>query len=364
MDIQYFFGAFFLAAAIIGCFLLYLLLTERGVDLSRRLLILLTTVMVLVLIDSFVIAVRLYRVWPHTLFLFSGLWLSIPALLFLFTRYSIRSEKKFTRWELLHFVSSLAFFLFNLNFYFLTAEAKIRIGDFVYDQSGLPGWFSLIFYVQNYAYLLWVYPLRGQNRTRVDWLRAFWRIWLVVVVFDSVLTLFALGGYNVRLLKDLSIFFYSFQAYFLVISLLRKPRLFFFGHQQAAVKYRSSTASMTQLEALVTAANRLMREERLYLQKDLRQQQLATRLEVNPVVLSQSFDTVLGKSFTEWVHQYRIDYAMELIRDGYLQDFSVEALAEASGYASKVSFYRHFKRLLGQTPYELWTAWEERFNDN
>ena len=183
-------------------------------------------------------------------------------------------------------------------------------------------------------------------------IKAFWFIWLVVVIFDSILSIIALWHVNVSLFKDLSILCYSLQAYFIAYHLLKKPRLFFSRIRSSIGKYRTSNASGEQLEALALAAQELVEKHQLYLNPNLRQQHLAEQLQTNTVVLSQMLDTTLKQNFNEWISHYRVAHARKLIAEGYLKVYSVDALAEASGYGSRVSFYRNFKRVMGKTPVE------------
>ena len=51
-----------------------------------------------------------------------------------------------------------------------------------------------------------------------------------------------------------------------------------------------------------------------------------------------------------FINSYRIKYAIKLIEEGYLENFSMEALAEKSGFNSQENFNRVFKILKSCTP--------------
>ena len=53
-----------------------------------------------------------------------------------------------------------------------------------------------------------------------------------------------------------------------------------------------------------------------------------------------------------FINSYRIKYAIKLIDEGYLQNYSMEALAEKSGFSSQENFNRVFKLLKSCTPTE------------
>ena len=51
-----------------------------------------------------------------------------------------------------------------------------------------------------------------------------------------------------------------------------------------------------------------------------------------------------------FINSYRIKHAIKLIEEGYLENFSMEALAEKSGFNSQENFNRVFKILKSCTP--------------
>lgn len=57
-----------------------------------------------------------------------------------------------------------------------------------------------------------------------------------------------------------------------------------------------------------------------------------------------------NSSFTSWVNEIKIKHAVELINQGYLDNYSVDALSSACGFNSKNTFYRAFKAQKGCTP--------------
>lgn len=179
-------------------------------------------------------------------------------------------------------------------------------------------------------------------------------IWMAIVVFDAGLSLLILShGYNISFFKDLTILLYSFITFFTAYHMLKKPLLFFTRTNGSLAKYHSTTVSLEHLEQLAARARSLMESEQVFLDTNLRQQRLAECLGTNTVVFSQMLNTIFRQNFNEWVNAYRARYAEKLILQGYLEKFSVEALAEKSGHGSKASFYRSFKKCTGKTPLEF-----------
>lgn len=54
-----------------------------------------------------------------------------------------------------------------------------------------------------------------------------------------------------------------------------------------------------------------------------------------------------------YINSFRVEYACKLIKQGYLENFSMEAIAEKSGFNSQENFNRVFKQLKLCTPSEF-----------
>lgn len=98
---------------------------------------------------------------------------------------------------------------------------------------------------------------------------------------------------------------------------------------------------------------RLMEDEKLYLDSDLKLQDVAVRLGTNRTYVSNCIRNHGDQTFTQLVSNYRIDYAKDMLqRHSYMK---VNEVAIASGFTTDVSFFRTFKSVTGMTPTE-WRA--------
>lgn len=78
---------------------------------------------------------------------------------------------------------------------------------------------------------------------------------------------------------------------------------------------------------------------------DLTLQTLAARLFYNPSYLSRAFTAQFGEGLSAYVASRRADRAAALATAG---DYTVERLAEESGFASKSALYRAFRKYRGE----------------
>lgn len=86
---------------------------------------------------------------------------------------------------------------------------------------------------------------------------------------------------------------------------------------------------------------------RLFTDPDLNLNKLSEQLEIAPRDLSHIINTESEQNFNDFLNEFRIDHFKKLLEN---DQFSIEGMAYESGFKSKTSFYRAFKKSTGQTP--------------
>jgi AraC-like DNA-binding protein len=100
----------------------------------------------------------------------------------------------------------------------------------------------------------------------------------------------------------------------------------------------------------ITALHRLMDEQRLFTQPDLNEKNLADALHLHPYQLSLLLNDHVGKSFSEYLNERRIDEAKRRLLDPCTANDTIFAIAIDCGYNTESVFYTNFKKLTGTTP--------------
>ena len=93
---------------------------------------------------------------------------------------------------------------------------------------------------------------------------------------------------------------------------------------------------------------KLMDEKRLFLQPNLKINDLANMLNTNRNYIYNAINQGIGMSFAEYINKKRIEYAVQLIdkdREMLLAD-----VAHKSGFSSPSAFYRNFKLYMDCSP--------------
>ena len=116
------------------------------------------------------------------------------------------------------------------------------------------------------------------------------------------------------------------------------------------VKYAKSGLGEDQILRYKSRLDRMMEEEEMFLQPDLTLPSLAKSAGCSVNHLSQVINAGYGMSFFDWVSQYRIERAKDLLADEGSRHEPVLTIAFAVGFNSNSAFYSAFRKWVGQTP--------------
>jgi len=104
------------------------------------------------------------------------------------------------------------------------------------------------------------------------------------------------------------------------------------------------------LGELFTRFDHEIKTQELYLDNEFKLSWLSATLDIKAKHISLAISENGFENFSAYSNHFRIEKAKELIKLGYLDDFSIDALASASGFKAVNSFYRIFKSVTGKTP--------------
>jgi len=93
-----------------------------------------------------------------------------------------------------------------------------------------------------------------------------------------------------------------------------------------------------------------MDNQKLYLNPTLTLSEFAKELKLNPKMVSQQINSGLGKSFNDFVNQYRVEEVKLRLNSLDLERLTILGIAYESGFNSKTTFNRIFKDFTGVAP--------------
>ncbi len=103
-------------------------------------------------------------------------------------------------------------------------------------------------------------------------------------------------------------------------------------------------------DRLIKAINQLMREDRIFAQKQLSMPELASKLNTNTTYLSKIINDGFGTPFSDFINQWRVKEAQKMFTDGKHKAMTIEAIADNVGFRSRSAFNNAFKKFSGVTP--------------
>lgn len=104
---------------------------------------------------------------------------------------------------------------------------------------------------------------------------------------------------------------------------------------------QSTEENKSTIEKLKDEIERVIEQEQMFLQQDLKINDVAMRLNTNRDYIYQAINVKMGLSFSEYINRLRIGYAIQLKEKN--PDLSSSDIAFRSGFSSRASFYRNFK---------------------
>ena len=127
-------------------------------------------------------------------------------------------------------------------------------------------------------------------------------------------------------------------------------------HKKEARKENDSAKMSCTLTKLVEDLQHLFETEKTYRQQGLSVDDVVQKLQTNSKYLSNAINQHFHKNFTEFVNTYRVEEAIEILKDqnegGEYAHYTIQAIAEAVGFNGRTAFYAAFKKLVGLTPTE------------
>ncbi len=201
------------------------------------------------------------------------------------------------------------------------------------DQSKFPRirlmWLKIITLVFLALCVYWVVPLYFEFQFKIqEAVLYFCILWL-----GLSLTIYILGHIGI----------YQFG----IVQEQKKIREFSKNHSIPAIKTHNYVNS--QNENIILFEN-FIRKEKNYLNGHLSLDMTAEQLGINKSYLSRIINTELGKSFSDYVNELRVEEAKSYIANPEFQNYTLVSIGLEAGFNSKTVFNNAFKKFTGLTP--------------
>lgn len=192
-------------------------------------------------------------------------------------------------------------------------------------------------------------PLILPRSQRYKWLKEMFILFLVFsIMLVGLYTFIALNGkYNpvtnfvYTVITSAIIYFISYKAVF-------SPELI---NPDFTEKYRTYKSMDTSEEDMYSGKlMNLMEKEKIYINPELKLSMLAEKTGLAPHRLSRMINEKFGKSFNDYINEYRVNEFIQRLNDPDYKSLSIYGIALDVGFNSKSSFNTAFKKITGKNP--------------
>jgi AraC-like DNA-binding protein len=96
----------------------------------------------------------------------------------------------------------------------------------------------------------------------------------------------------------------------------------------------------------------LCKDQHIYTDSTLNREKVAEKLGISAGYVSQIVNTITGDNFANYINNYRVEAVKEMISNFEYENYNLLTMGLESGFTSKTTFYKAFKKVTGQTPNE------------
>ncbi|WP_413670685.1 ABC transporter permease [Mucilaginibacter sp. Mucisp86] len=288
--------------------------------------------------------------------------LALGPLIYLYVLKTTRPEYKFHSRDLLHFAP----LLLELGAWIIEIQESIKTGAATYNTpiyQQLNPLLQLLAFISVAVYLYRCHTLienfyrqlkfNGGDRYRHEmrWLRnlitGFGLLWLLWIPFTAADYFY----YNYKLNPQA-----YYPLYLLLMSMLTWIAARAFLRPEVSAQADTLPILKPSLPAELRQKGiwlkRTVKENHYYQDPELTLSSLAAKLNLHTHELSRILNTVLKKSFSDFINEYRVQAAARKMHDPANNHITLLGIAYESGFNSQSSFNRIFKQVTGKSPLE------------
>ena len=303
-------------------------------------------------------------IWLYAINILENTIILIPALLYISVYHFVHTPANFLKKHYLLFLPFLFTAIFRTfsicaETYSLALEDFIDTLDFIF-LIGL--WiFSLILFY-------WVVKMLANHHKNVlkfhantqgvdlNWLYKLMFIFPIYFI-PQVVFYFISNQYYLTNISDITLFFMLFYSGFHIV----QQREIFDLTMQGKVLAEKEIPEQIDVEKeglidehlmleIVNNLEKVMKEEKPYLNQNLSLNLLADKLNSRTHIVSYVINTHYNVNFYNYINIFRFDYCKALLKNQKKQHLSIEGIALEGGFGSKSTFNTLFKKQSGMTP--------------
>jgi AraC-like DNA-binding protein len=189
---------------------------------------------------------------------------------------------------------------------------------------------------------------------QINWLWQFiFILFPIIILWGFELTYIILGGRGPSDFLSITWIFIFILIYFFSFKAFRNPNLFQYGSQNIQNEIGLRNERKENHPCTEENSARIISEmenQQFYLNEELTLHSFAKEINMSSRLISSCINKNMGHNFNEWVNNYRVEKALQIIKSDQKNMLSIEGIGSDSGFKSRSAMYAAFKKKLGHSP--------------
>ena len=303
-------------------------------------------------------------IWLYAINILENNTILIPSFLYIAVYHFVHAPANFLKKHYLLFLPFLFVAIFEM--FSIWAEThSLALEDFI---DTLDFIFLIGLWIFSLILFYWVVKMLANHHKNVlkfhantqgvdlNWLYKLMFIFPIYFI-PQVVFYFISNQYYLTNISDITLFFMLFYSGFHIV----QQREIFDLTMQGKVLAEKEIPEQIDVEKeglidehlmleIVNNLEKVMKEEKPYLNQNLSLNLLADKLNSRTHIVSYVINTHYNVNFYNYINNFRFDYCKALLKNQKKQHLSIEGIALEGGFGSKSTFNTLFKKQSGMTP--------------
>ena len=189
---------------------------------------------------------------------------------------------------------------------------------------------------------------------QINWLWQFiFLLFPIILLWGFDLVYIIMGGTGPSEFLSFTWMFIFIFLYFFSFKAFRNPNLFEHVPLSAKEKFGIQNEKKENHPCTEENSSRIISEmenQQFYLNEELTLHSFAKEINMSSRLISSCINKNMGQNFNEWVNNYRVDKALQIIKSDEKNSLSIEGIGSDSGFKSRSAMYAAFNKKLGHSP--------------